>query len=100
MSEIDNRQIFEVLMKQNTELATIKEKVSSIEIQTIKTNGRVTLLEGKSILIDKEESSRNTILNTTNITNKRWISSIGIILMGGWTIIVLIIDHYLNKFFK
>jgi hypothetical protein len=80
MSEIDNRQIFEVLMKQNTELATIKEKVSSIEIQTIKTNGRVTLLEGKSILIDKEESSRNTILNTTNITNKRWISSIGIIL--------------------
>jgi hypothetical protein len=100
MSEIDNRQIFEVLMKKNTEIATIKEKVSSIEIQTIKTNGRVTLLEGKSILIDKEESSRNTILNTTNITNKRWISSIGIILMGGWTIIVLIIDHYLNKFFK
>jgi hypothetical protein len=95
MAEISNDLIYKTLLDQNGELATITEKVSSIEVQTLKTNGRVTALEGKVVLLQDDKKGQLIIATF----KKRSIAIVGSVLLAVWAIASIFLSAWVQKLF-
>jgi len=83
--------------KMKEKLANIENTLQSVEVQTIKTNGRVTKSEGDILILQGNDNRRATIYKI----NWAWLSAIGGIAMIILTFVIdLLKDFISNKFFK
>lgn len=90
-----NDQILQILLEQNKDIATIKEKVVNIEVQTTKTNGRVNTLESQVLLIQKD-NERHVVITWVN---KKWLGWIAIVGLGVWTLGTIVFDKWVSRLF-
>ena len=100
--------IHEVLLQQNKDanafqmkvmetLNTLQNQVDRVEDQTTKTNGRVTALESKFILIEDKDKKQVIV----GMVNKKWVASIFATIGLVWSIVSVLVYAWIEKkFFK
>lgn len=96
MAEISNDLLYKTLLDQNGQIAAIKEKVISIEAQTLKTNGRVTVLEGQIVLLQNDKKGQVIIATF----KKKWIGYITTFILVIWAIASIFLSDWVKHLFR